>query len=165
MISNIKAEKIEGPKILGKIELPVQGENKPGPNDEKRQRKRIPIARKDVPVQRNEPFKKREGDRPQITPNTGGNFRPRTQGGGHGSHARPGSRPSFISREAIRLSYQGKPRRSIKKKFRIRSVKPRQSLRVQGEEARASKQNTGAPNAMNWPIRPAEMSCRTTSCS
>lgn len=100
VISNIKAEKIEGPKILGKIELPVQGENKPGPNDEKRQRKRIPIARKDVPVQRNEPFKKREGDRPQITPNTGGNFRPRTQGGGHGSHARPGSRPSFISREA-----------------------------------------------------------------
>lgn len=98
VISNIKAEKIEGPKILGKIELPVQGDNKTNPNDEKRQRKRIPIARKDVPVQRNEPFKKREGDRPQITPNTGGNFRPRPQGTGHGRPA--GARPSFISREA-----------------------------------------------------------------
>ena len=98
VISNIKAEKIEGPKILGKIELPVQGDNKPNPNDEKRQRKRIPIARKDVPVQRNEPFKKREGDRPQITPNTGGNFRPRPQGTGHGRPA--GARPSFVSREA-----------------------------------------------------------------
>lgn len=65
VITNIKAEKLEGPKILGKIQLPVsgQGENRQKPavtantnnaganagalNDEKRKRKRIPIERKD----------------------------------------------------------------------------------------------------------------------
>ncbi len=43
-IENIKAEKIEGPKVLGKIELPVE-DNKPR-HDEKRKRKRIPIEKK-----------------------------------------------------------------------------------------------------------------------
>lgn len=44
-ITNIKAEKLEGPKILGKIELPVDNDTrpKPGMRDEKRKRKRIPV--------------------------------------------------------------------------------------------------------------------------
>jgi translation initiation factor IF-2 len=48
VIENIKAEKIEGPKILGKIDLPVDSETRPKPSDEKRKRKRIPIEKKDA---------------------------------------------------------------------------------------------------------------------
>ncbi|MDE3252293.1 MAG: translation initiation factor IF-2 [Bacteroidota bacterium] len=44
-IENIKAEKLEGPKILGKIELPVNSDTRPKPmgREEKRKRKRIPV--------------------------------------------------------------------------------------------------------------------------
>ncbi|MCH5715770.1 hypothetical protein MKP07_05970 [Niabella hibiscisoli] len=44
-ITKIKAERIEGPKILGKIELPVDNDTRPK-RDEKRKRKRIPIEKK-----------------------------------------------------------------------------------------------------------------------
>ena len=45
MIENIKAAKLKGPKILGKIELPVNSDTRPKPmgRDEKRKRKRIPV--------------------------------------------------------------------------------------------------------------------------
>lgn len=47
VIENIKAEKLEGPKILGKIQLPVDNDTRPKKdNDEKRKRKRIPIEKK-----------------------------------------------------------------------------------------------------------------------
>ncbi len=46
-IENIKADRLEGPKILGKIELPVDNDTRPKKDsDDKRQRKRIPVARK-----------------------------------------------------------------------------------------------------------------------
>lgn len=47
VIENIKAEKIEGPRILGKIDLPVDSDTRPK-KDEKRKRKRIPIEKKEV---------------------------------------------------------------------------------------------------------------------
>jgi len=49
VIENIKAEKIEGPKILGKIDLPVDSDTRPKlqPLEEKRKRKRIPIEKKE----------------------------------------------------------------------------------------------------------------------
>jgi translation initiation factor IF-2 len=49
IIENIKADKIEGPKILGKIELPVNSDTRPKPSDEKRKRKRIIIEKKEPP--------------------------------------------------------------------------------------------------------------------
>ena len=114
VITNIKADKLEGPKILGKIELPVQGENRPAANDEKRQRKRIPIQRKDTPVQRTEIFK-RNDQQTQQRPNFGQqqagggqggmrrDFRPpgHAQGGqGHHPQGRTGGqRPAFMPRE------------------------------------------------------------------
>ncbi|GAC1425330.1 MAG: translation initiation factor IF-2 [Chitinophagaceae bacterium] len=49
VIENIRAEKIEGPKILGKIELPADSDTRPKPNEEKRKRKRIPIDKKGEP--------------------------------------------------------------------------------------------------------------------
>lgn len=49
VVTNIKASKLEGPKILGKIELPVEGGESVKPTDEKRKRKRIVIEKKHVP--------------------------------------------------------------------------------------------------------------------
>lgn len=48
LIENIKAKKLEGPKILGKIKLPKDNDTRPKPvkNEEKRKRKRIPIDKK-----------------------------------------------------------------------------------------------------------------------
>jgi translation initiation factor IF-2 len=102
VISNIKADKLEGPKILGKIELPTHTENRG--HDEKRQRKRIPIQRKDAPVQRTEIFKRREGDQQGQRPGFGqqgggGNFRRDNRPGQPGQHRHGGQRPAFISRE------------------------------------------------------------------
>jgi len=45
VISNIKAVKLEGPKIMGKIELPSNNETRPKP-DERRKRKRIIVDKK-----------------------------------------------------------------------------------------------------------------------
>ncbi len=48
IIENIKAKKLSGPKIMGKIELPVDNDTRPkkNGNDEKRKRKRIPMEKK-----------------------------------------------------------------------------------------------------------------------
>ncbi len=48
VVENIKADKIEGPKILGKINLPVDSDTRPkhSTRDEKRKRKRIPVDKK-----------------------------------------------------------------------------------------------------------------------
>ena len=51
VITNIKASKIEGPKILGKIDLPTNNETRPKPNDERRKRKRIVVEKKQQPNQ------------------------------------------------------------------------------------------------------------------
>ncbi len=46
VIENISVEKLTGPKILGKIDLPTDSDTRPK-KDEKRKRKRIPIEKKD----------------------------------------------------------------------------------------------------------------------
>lgn len=60
VIDNIKAEKIEGPKVVGKIDLPVENDIRPkpsAPREEKRKRKRIPIDKKGVDTnERRPPF-------------------------------------------------------------------------------------------------------------
>lgn len=70
VIENIKAEKLEGPKILGKIELPVDSDTRPKPGEEKRKRKRIPIEKKDFKQAPGELFKRKDGD--QGSPRPGG---------------------------------------------------------------------------------------------
>ncbi len=79
VIENIKADKIEGPKVLGKIDLPVDNDTRPKV-DEKRKRQRIPI-------------KKQEGSQPQGFQRAqsgqqaqgGGGFGPSRPGGGGGT--------------------------------------------------------------------------------
>jgi translation initiation factor IF-2 len=46
IISNIKTAKLEGPKILGKIDLPANNEPLAAPTDERRKRKRIIVDKK-----------------------------------------------------------------------------------------------------------------------
>ncbi|HYJ37405.1 MAG TPA: translation initiation factor IF-2, partial [Chitinophagaceae bacterium] len=74
-IENIKADRLEGPKVLGKIQLPVDSETRPKPNEEKRKRKRIPIEKKqpDARIQR-------EGFNRESRPAQAGGFRRDQQG-------------------------------------------------------------------------------------
>ncbi|HVI49237.1 MAG TPA: translation initiation factor IF-2 [Chitinophaga sp.] len=57
VISNIQAEKLTGPKVIGKIELPVQSDRRDNNKnnnfnrDEKRKRKRIIVEKKPEPIQ------------------------------------------------------------------------------------------------------------------
>lgn len=67
VIENISVEKLTGPKILGKIDLPVDSDTRPV-KEEKKQRKRIPIAKKDP---RREIFINKDGDKKPGS-NTGG---------------------------------------------------------------------------------------------
>ncbi|HWB94915.1 MAG TPA: translation initiation factor IF-2 [Puia sp.] len=87
VIENIRAEKLEGPKILGKIDLPANSDTRPKqPAEEKRKRKRIPIEKKDHGGSQG-------GGRPGQHPGQhgGGQFGGQ-QGGGHQrqpGHQRP----------------------------------------------------------------------------
>ncbi len=100
VIENIEVEKLTGPKILGKIDLPVDNDTRPV-KDEKKKRKRIPIEKKDTG--RREIFINKDtagGDRRQGGGGTGagggGNFnRGRggaTTGGGNRRPAAGGRR-------------------------------------------------------------------------
>ncbi len=80
VIENIEVEKLTGPKILGKIELPVDNDTRPV-KDEKKKRKRIPIEKKDTT--KREIFINKDEDKRQ---GGGGNFnRGRGPGGGGGN--------------------------------------------------------------------------------
>lgn len=87
VIENIRAEKLEGPKILGKIELPLNNDTRPKqPAEEKRKRKRIPIEKKDHGGQGGH----QPGGRPGQQP--GGHQGGVQHGGGHQrqpGHQRP----------------------------------------------------------------------------
>lgn len=87
VIENIQADKLTGPKILGKIELPVDNDTRPKRDtDDKRKRKRIPIEKK--------------GSQPAVPDNRqqgGGGFNrdgqnKRPQHGGGQQHGQGGNR-------------------------------------------------------------------------
>jgi len=106
----MKAPRLEGPKIIGRIELPVSqpGGSRPD-NREKRKRKRIPVDKKPEsfrPDQRNAPGQGGASGatgtgtgtpfRPNNRPGTGGpggDRRGPGQGGGTGTPFRPNNRP------------------------------------------------------------------------
>jgi len=103
VIENIKAEVLEGPKILGKIDLPVNPETRPKPSTsdkEKRKRKRIPIDKKGTPAIEDDRNRPRPGDGNRG----GGNRQGGQQGGGNrsgggGNRQGGGNRPTFTRRE------------------------------------------------------------------
>jgi translation initiation factor IF-2 len=108
VIENIRAEKIEGPKILGKIDLPVDSDTRPKP-DEKRKRKRIPIEKKEggggQNFQRGGQGQGQAGGGTQQGQGGGGRFTvQRNDGRGRGNQqgqggGRFGQRPAFGRRE------------------------------------------------------------------
>lgn len=65
-----KQIKLEGPKILGKIELPVGNDSRPGNSREKRKRKRIPVENKKPDAQK--PAHPNKGNAGQSGPGAGG---------------------------------------------------------------------------------------------
>ncbi|MBK7432961.1 MAG: translation initiation factor IF-2 [Chitinophagaceae bacterium] len=77
VIENIQAAKLTGPKIMGKIELPVENDTRPKKDlEEKRKRKRIPIERKgDQPQTGTQ--NRRPGDTGNKTGAAGGRFNQR----------------------------------------------------------------------------------------
>ncbi len=92
-IENIRAEKLEGPKILGKIELPINSDTRPKPmgRDEKRKRKRIPVDKKGdniptTPIAKDANGKPISGPNRPIVPARNNN----PQGGGGGGFNRGG---------------------------------------------------------------------------
>lgn len=90
IITNIKAAKLQGPKIMGKIELPVINDTRPRPSNERRKRKRIVVERK--PTGNQHPpgnFQHPPGNfqRPAHAPN-----RPAAAGGGRFNRNAPVAR-------------------------------------------------------------------------
>ena len=84
VIENIQAAKLTGPKIMGKIELPVDNDTRPKKeSDEKRKRKRIPIERKGGGQQQQGTQQRQPGAKPQQTDNRG--TQNRQQGTGTGA--------------------------------------------------------------------------------
>ena len=89
VIENIKAEKIEGPKVLGKIELPVETDTRPKTpvaREEKRKRKRIPIDKKGTDTAERRPViqpQQRQGAGPFRRDGAPGDRRGPTRGPGH----------------------------------------------------------------------------------
>jgi translation initiation factor IF-2 len=90
IVENIEIQKLSGPKILGKIELPVDNDTRPV-KDEKRKRKRIPIEKKEV---KRDVFINKEGDKKPGGGgfNRGGDNRGRGPGTGAGRRDTRGRR-------------------------------------------------------------------------
>ena len=91
-ITNIQADKLTGPKILGKIDLPINSDTRPKPlsQEEKRVRKRIPVqGGGNRPQGGGAQQQQGGGNRPQGGGGYQGN---RPQGGGYQGN-RPNNRP------------------------------------------------------------------------
>ncbi|MFN9666170.1 MAG: translation initiation factor IF-2 [Bacteroidota bacterium] len=123
-ITNIRADKLEGPKILGKIDLPQDNDTRPKPGarggvDEKRKRKRIPVDKK---PEINDPAANRSGGGRQ-----GGQGQQRSGGGRTGNRPAPTREEKEIDQKAIqekiretqaKLSGSGGRGKSLKAKYR-----------------------------------------------
>ena len=145
-IENIKAEKLEGPKILGKIQLPVDSETRPKPNEEKRKRKRIPIEKK----------QQQEGGRIQQREGFNREGRPgQQQGGFRRDQQGPPQQRKIITRQGDRRPDQRKPiekeidQKEIQNKIRETQAKLAgaggrgKSLKAKHRRARREEAETG----------------------
>jgi len=133
VISNIKAVKLEGPKIMGKIDLPVNTETRPKP-DERRKRKRIIVDKKPT----NHP------PRPGAPRPPHGDNRP--QGGRFNRNAPPRREEKEIDEKEIqdkiketqaKLAGSGGRGKSLKAKYR--KQKREEAAESVGEESTENK--------------------------
>ena len=100
-IENIQSARLEGPKIMGKIDLPVNSDTRPKPlsQEEKRVRKRIQVpGRPNLPQQGGQAGGGYQGNRPNNTGGqTGGGYqgnRPNNAGGARPGGGYQGNRPN-----------------------------------------------------------------------
>jgi translation initiation factor IF-2 len=133
-ITNIRAEKLEGPKILGKIDLPVNSDTRPKPigRDEKRKRKRIPVDKAGTPGQPGTPgaIPRDANGRPTgpnrpIVPannNTGGRDN-RGQGGGFNRGGAQGGNRGGSRGPAVRREDKEIDQKAIQEKIRETQAK------------------------------------------
>lgn len=137
VISNIKAVKLEGPKIMGKIELPTNNDTRPKP-DERRKRKRI-IVDKKPGAHPPHPG----GPRPQ---HGGGMNRPPQQGGRFNRNAPVRREEKEIDEKEIqdkiketqaKLAGSGGRGKSLKAKYR--KQKREEAAETVGDEATDNK--------------------------
>ena len=145
VISNIKIVKLEGPKIMGKIDLPTNTETRPKP-DERRKRKRIVVDKKGV----NHPPHPHPHPHPggQRPPQHGGagNNRPQGQGGRFNRNAPPRREEKEIDEKEIqdkiketqaKLAGSGGRGKSLKAKYR--KQKREEAAETVGETAADNK--------------------------
>lgn len=113
VIENIEVEKLTGPKILGKIDLPVDNDTRPV-KEEKKKRKRIPIEKKD---NRREIFINKDtgGDRRQGGTGIGG--------GGGFNRGRTGTQGANRGRPPIRREDKLIDEKEIQKKIQETQAK------------------------------------------
>ncbi len=140
LIENIRAEKLEGPKIFGKIELPVDSDTRPKPNEEKRKRKRIPIDKKGEPFvarhpgpgQQNQPAQGQAPQQPRRgqlgivkrDPNAPPGMQPNRGGtGGQGGGFRRGGAPQRGGGVAARREVKEIDKKEIQDKIRETQAK------------------------------------------
>ncbi|MEO7960036.1 MAG: translation initiation factor IF-2 [Ginsengibacter sp.] len=133
VITNIKASRLEGPKIMGKIDLPSPTiSQKPKPVDERRKRKRIPVEKKTTG---NGTFQRPQTARPP-------------QGGRFGREAFPPNRreekeidqkeiQDKIKETQAKLAGSGGRGKSLKAKYR--RAKREEAAEVVGEEVTDNK--------------------------
>ncbi len=131
-ITKIEAPEIEGPKILGKIELPVDNDTRPK-RDEKRKRKRIPVEKKQVTADISA-RKQGQGDR---NDKKGGDHHRGAQRGGRDRH-RPHREEKQIDEKEIQEKIketQAKLSGGGGNKQRSMRAKARREKRHEAEEA------------------------------
>ncbi len=159
VIENIEVEKLTGPKILGKIDLPVNNDTRPV-KEEKKKRKRIPIEKRDP---KREIFINKDsgGDRRQGGGVTGGgNFNRGGATGGGGNRGGSGTgggnrRPNLPIRREDKLIDEKEIQRKIQEtqaklsgggnkggknlKAKLRREKRQELADAQGESGESNK--------------------------
>ncbi len=137
VITNIEVEKLSGPKILGKIDLPVDSDTRPK-KDEKRKRKRIPIEKKDKQSAVPDKEKRHGGD--------GAYGRGRGTAGGRRDMRGPRREDKLIDEKEIQKKIQetqaklsGAGGRGKGLKARLRREKRQELAEAQGEAADDNK--------------------------
>ncbi|MFC4233294.1 translation initiation factor IF-2 [Parasediminibacterium paludis] len=103
LIENIEVEKLTGPKILGKIELPVDSDTRPKPlsAEERKIRKRIPVDNRRVGGA--QPYNSQQGggNFQNRGPQQGGGFNRDNRGGGQGQAPPPQAPGTGSSRPIV----------------------------------------------------------------
>lgn len=131
VITNIKAVKLEGPKIMGKIVLPVNNDTRPRPADERRKRKRIIVEKKPGNQQQgnHQPGGNHQPHPNQQRPHPGPNRPAQGQGGGRFNRNAPPARreekeidqkeiQDKIKETQAKLAGSGGRGKSLKAKYR-----------------------------------------------